>query len=58
MLDANFTNAEKIARPNAKEAGIVKGRGSYTTTKLCHVLWTYALAKRYSTLSQQGGGRS
>lgn len=53
--DANFTKAEKVVRPNAKKAG--EGERSYTTTKLCNVIWTYALAKRFSNLSQESGGR-
>ncbi|KAE9377700.1 NAD(P)-binding protein [Stipitochalara longipes BDJ] len=51
MPEAKFTSAEKIARPDAKEAGVVKGRTRYTTTKLCNVLWTYALARRFAKMS-------
>ncbi|KAN0108071.1 NAD(P)-binding protein [Hyaloscypha variabilis] len=54
MPDAKFTTPELIARPDAKEVGVVKGRNRYTTAKLCNVLWTYALARRFAKLNEAG----
>ena len=57
MPDANFTTPELIARPDVKEVGVVKGRNRYTTAKLCNVLWTYALARRFSKINAESGGK-
>jgi NAD(P)-dependent dehydrogenase (short-subunit alcohol dehydrogenase family) len=45
MPDADFTTAEDLAHPKG-EALTMDGRKRYSTSKLCNVLWTYALARR------------
>ena len=40
--DAKYTSAAELARPDA-EAAKLDGRQRYSTSKLCNVLWTYAL---------------
>ena len=40
--DAKYTSAAELARPDA-EAAKNDGRQRYATSKLCNVLWTYAL---------------
>jgi NAD(P)-dependent dehydrogenase (short-subunit alcohol dehydrogenase family) len=57
LPDAKYTSAEEIAHPPAALVRKEGGRGRYTTTKLCNVLWTYALARRFEKLSSQSGGK-
>ena len=45
MPDAVYTTAEEVARPDPKTV-TKDGRQRYTTSKLCNVLWTYALHDR------------
>ncbi|EXJ93744.1 hypothetical protein A1O1_02137 [Capronia coronata CBS 617.96] len=45
LPDAHYTTAERLAHP-AGEALKDPGTQRYTTSKLCNVLWTYALFRR------------
>ena len=42
LPDAKYTTAEELARPTPESAKN-NGRQRYTTSKLCNVMWTYAL---------------
>ncbi|KZL85783.1 dehydrogenase reductase protein [Colletotrichum incanum] len=44
LPDAEYTSAGELAYPPQSEVD-VPGRKRYSTTKLCNVLWTYALAR-------------
>ncbi|KAK1634588.1 hypothetical protein BDP81DRAFT_472907 [Colletotrichum phormii] len=44
LPDAEYNSAEELAHPPASKLEI-PGRKRYSTTKLCNVLWTYALAR-------------
>jgi NAD(P)-dependent dehydrogenase (short-subunit alcohol dehydrogenase family) len=55
LPDAKYTTAEEIAHPPAALVKKEGGRGRYSTTKLCNVLWTYALARRFEKLSASAG---
>lgn len=65
LPDAEYTTAGELAYPPNSKLG-VPGRKRYSTTKLCNVLWTYALARHRSgpaqvwparvTLSSAGSG--
>jgi NAD(P)-dependent dehydrogenase (short-subunit alcohol dehydrogenase family) len=59
LPDAKYTSAEEIAHPSRESAKKNTGRQRYATAKLCNVLWTYALARRFEKLSGDGhaGGR-
>ncbi|KAK9420939.1 hypothetical protein SUNI508_01030 [Seiridium unicorne] len=46
LPDAYYNTAEDLAHPPPAFANNPKGRQRYATSKLCNVLWTYALAKR------------
>ncbi|KAI0155338.1 dehydrogenase/reductase [Xylariaceae sp. FL1272] len=50
LPDAIYNTAEELAHPTT-ETSQYKGRQRYATSKLCNVLWTYALARR---LKEQG----
>ncbi|KAK8135122.1 short-chain dehydrogenase [Apiospora sp. TS-2023a] len=41
-----YTTAEALAHPTPDFSASHSGRQRYTTSKLCNVLWTYALARR------------
>ena len=43
--DAIYNSAEKLAQPT-KETEKYDGRQRYSTSKLCNVMWTYALHRR------------
>ena len=43
--DAKYTRAEELAHPSAETAKN-DGRQRYATSKLCNVMWTYALHRR------------
>ncbi|MCJ1455123.1 hypothetical protein MMC28_005477 [Mycoblastus sanguinarius] len=45
MPDAKYVSAEELAHPSVKTAD-KDGRQRYVTSKLCNILWTYALQKR------------
>lgn len=45
LPDPIYDNADKIAHPTAETAKF-HGRQRYATSKLCNVMWTYALNKR------------
>lgn len=45
LPDAEYTTAEELAYPPKAKLEI-PGRKRYSTTKLCNVLWTYALSQR------------
>lgn len=42
LSDANYATAEELAHPTAESAKN-NGRQRYATSKLCNVMWTYAL---------------
>ncbi|MCJ1434696.1 hypothetical protein MMC27_004065 [Xylographa pallens] len=46
LPDAEYTSAEELAHPSAESAMKNSGRQRYATSKLCNVLWTYALHRR------------
>ncbi|RYP18848.1 hypothetical protein DL767_009750 [Monosporascus sp. MG133] len=46
LPDAYYNTAEELAYPPPASAKNPKGRQRYATSKLCNVLWTYALARR------------
>ena len=43
MPDAKYENAELMAHPDAASLNENDGRQRYSSSKLCNVLWTYAL---------------
>lgn len=45
MPDAKYTSAEALAHPD-EESKKGDGRQKYCTSKLCNILWTYALERR------------
>lgn len=47
MPEAEYPSAEKLAHPDPATA-TKDGRQRYTTSKLCNVLWAYALHRRLS----------
>lgn len=49
LPDAEYTTAEELAHPPESKVAI-PGRKRYSTTKLCNVLWTYALARRLAEM--------
>ncbi|KIW81633.1 hypothetical protein Z517_04659 [Fonsecaea pedrosoi CBS 271.37] len=49
MPNAHYTTAEELAHPAGPPLKI-PGRQRYTTSKLCNVLWTYALDRRLRRL--------
>jgi hypothetical protein len=46
LPDAEYTSAEELAHPTGKWATMKDGRQRYSTSKLCNVLWAYALDRR------------
>ncbi|EXJ68524.1 uncharacterized protein A1O5_08317 [Cladophialophora psammophila CBS 110553] len=52
MPNAKYTSAEDLAHPSG-DALKIPGRQRYTTSKLCNVLWTYALDRRVRRLPQK-----
>jgi len=51
MPDAVYTSGEELAHPPRGKAVNGAGRQRYTTSKLCNVLWTYALDRRVRQLA-------
>ena len=51
MPDAKYTSAQELAYPDEKSKKDNNGRQRYSTSKLCNVLWVYALARH----SQEAG---
>ncbi|KIX07417.1 uncharacterized protein Z518_02070 [Rhinocladiella mackenziei CBS 650.93] len=49
VADAVYTTAEELAHPTEKTLNN-PGRQRYSTSKLCNVLWTYALSRRLTKL--------
>ncbi|KAL9074702.1 MAG: hypothetical protein Q9161_002071 [Pseudevernia consocians] len=49
--DAIYNSAEELAQPT-KETQKYEGRQRYATSKLCNIMWTYALQRR---LERSGG---
>ena len=45
LPDAVYNSAEELAQPT-KETQKYEGRQRYATSKLCNILWTYALQRR------------
>lgn len=52
MPSPNYTTAEEVAHPTGALLN-VPGRQRYSTTKLCNVLWMYALDRRLKKLPNQ-----
>ncbi|KAK8093389.1 hypothetical protein PG997_000074 [Apiospora hydei] len=50
-----YTSAEALAHPTPELAAPHSGRQRYATSKLCNVLWTYALARRLSAQVPERG---
>ncbi|KAK0270625.1 hypothetical protein LTS00_016907, partial [Friedmanniomyces endolithicus] len=46
MPDAHYRTAEQLAHPDKESIKKNTGRQRYATTKLCNVLWLYALNRR------------
>ncbi|MCJ1444045.1 MAG: hypothetical protein MMC23_004545 [Stictis urceolatum] len=57
LPDADFTTAEEIAHPTPMMKKNWHGRQRYGTSKLCNMLWTYALDRRLRE-SNSNDGRS
>lgn len=55
LPDANYTTAEEVAVPDSQKAN-KDGRERYATSKLCNVLWTYALERRAKSSSAAAAG--
>lgn len=49
LPDAKYVTAEELAHPSGSELTI-DGRQRYSTSKLCNMLWMYALARRLEKL--------
>ncbi|RDW81821.1 hypothetical protein BP6252_02933 [Coleophoma cylindrospora] len=49
LPDAKYTTAEELAYP-APEAAQIDGRQRYATSKLCNILWVYALHRRFQAV--------
>lgn len=49
LPDAIYNSAEELAQPT-KESEKYSGRQRYATSKLCNVMWTYALHRRLETM--------
>ena len=56
MPAAVYNNAEELAHPNAEQVKNYDGRQKYSTSKLCNVLWMYALQKRLAKGNTPSGG--
>jgi NAD(P)-dependent dehydrogenase (short-subunit alcohol dehydrogenase family) len=54
-LKAVYNSAEEVAHPSEEAKKASGGRDRYATSKLCNVLFTYALARR---LDKEGQGRT
>lgn len=54
--DAEYTTAEELAHPSGK-ALKAQGLQRYSTSKLCNVLWTYALDRRLKSVQQSNGNK-
>ncbi|KAI9873768.1 MAG: hypothetical protein M1823_007844, partial [Watsoniomyces obsoletus] len=50
--DAKYITAEETAQPDPKTAH-KNGQQRYSTSKLCNVLWTYALDRRMKASNKQ-----
>ena len=46
LPDAEYTTAENLARPSVESVKKNNGRQRYATSKLCNVMWMYALDRR------------
>ena len=53
MPDAEYLTAEELAHPNTESERKNSGRQRYTTSKLCNVLWTYALDRHAKQASKR-----
>ena len=53
LPDAKYDTAEELAHPIAAGTLNDPGRQRYATTKLCNVLWTYALHRRILALNKK-----
>ncbi|ERF75008.1 hypothetical protein EPUS_08053 [Endocarpon pusillum Z07020] len=56
LPDAEYTTAEELAHPSPQSAKN-SGRQRYATSKLCNVMWTYALDKRLIAAAARGEER-
>ncbi|KAK8085964.1 NAD(P)-binding protein [Apiospora phragmitis] len=55
LLPAIYTSAEALAHPTPAFAASQGGRQRYTSSKLCNVLWCYALGRRLSSEPRRRG---
>jgi NAD(P)-dependent dehydrogenase (short-subunit alcohol dehydrogenase family) len=49
--DAKYTSAEELAHPTGPSATTKDGRQRYSTSKLVIIMWTYALHRRFASIS-------
>ena len=54
--NAIYTSAENLAHPTAEQVKKYDGRQVYGTSKLCNILWTYALQRRLAKATPASGG--
>lgn len=54
--DAYYDNAEELAHPT-EETSKNAGRQRYSTSKLCNVMWTYAVDRRLAAARGTGKGK-
>ncbi len=54
--DAIYTTAEELAHPTKEQVDKYEGRQVYGTSKLCNILWTYALQRRLVKGTPPSGG--
>ncbi|KAI1817291.1 dehydrogenase/reductase [Poronia punctata] len=57
LPDAEYLSAEQLAHPSDKDGKEKNGRQRYATSKLCNVLWTYALASKLKGQEGKKGGK-
>jgi NAD(P)-dependent dehydrogenase (short-subunit alcohol dehydrogenase family) len=53
VTDAKYSSAEELAHPRAESANY-DGSQTYSTSKLCNVLWGYALHRRLTNHKPEG----
>ena len=54
--DAVYNTAEELAHPSKEQVKKYDGRQVYATSKLCNVLWSYALQRRLAKRELLDGG--
>jgi NAD(P)-dependent dehydrogenase (short-subunit alcohol dehydrogenase family) len=50
--DAEYTTAERLARPTSTEDREMEKRKRYANSNLCNILWGYAVSSRFDRLSK------